>query len=260
MNYEILWCLSSIFFLTIASIQDWKSRLISDKIWLTQLIVSIILYYSWYSSEAKPQAKLLSIINILMTVIFAFSFFYFGAFGGADSKALIVLMINSPIAYSFSLIKSNSRIPYPSIMFLLFNMFIFFLLFAFFLMFLNIYQIRKYGPLFKETRGSIPQKLNALFSCRRIPRQEIASIKFHDPVEILEANYWKLHTPIFEGPLDDEEFEKREKEIRETAIINVDESEKQYLWMRPQPPGLIFILLAQIMWIFVGSPLIFIMR
>ena len=254
MEFEIIWIISSVFFLGWAAIQDWKKRLIEDRIWLIQLGFSLIIYIWWFKVSATSSEMIISLINILMSMIFSFFLFYSGAFSGADSKALFVLSINSPIAYSISIITNDLSVPYFSIMGILFNMFIFFILFAFLLLILNIYQITSMGPLFKGTHGTKTQKFMVLISARRVWKGQVEQIKFHDPVEVLEANHWKLYTPVFQGPMDDETFERLEREMREAAVRDVIESNKPFLWMRPQPPGIIFILLAQITWIFIGSP------
>ena len=141
----------------------------------------------------------------------------------------------------------------PPIFFFLGNMFVFFLLFALMLLVFNLFQIRTYGPLFSETNGTFGSKLAIIFSGRRVPRNSVENLKHEDPAEIFEG-YWRLHTPILERPLEDEEYEKIEKEAREKAWEDIQASTRTYLWTRPQPPGLVFFVLGYLSLIIFGSP------
>ena len=145
---------------------------------------------------------------------------------------------------------------FPSIIYILGNMVIGFILFAVILFFYNLIAIKYYGPLFNETSGSLLQKINVMISSRRISSSEVASLKHEDPAEIYTNGLWVLFTPIFQSPLDDEAYEKIETEAREQAANDVKVSNRSYLWVRPQPPGLVFIMFAYIFWIIFGSPLV----
>jgi len=48
-----------------------------------------------------------------------------------------------------------------------------------------------------------------------------------------------------------EEFAQLRKEVFEKAV----ETKKKALWVRLQPPGIVFMLIGYLMWITIGSPL-----
>lgn len=251
---EIAWAGLTIFCLVWASIEDLKHRLVRDKIWLIQILGGITIFFWWTSISVPSDLILMAVINITLAIILAYLFFVVGSLGGGDSKAIIAIAVSSPIAISSNLNKSS--IPFfPPILYILANMMLGLLIFTFLLLILNIIQIRRFGPLFSETSGSVLSKINVLISARRIPIEQIVHLKHEDPAEIYENNKWKLYTPVFQEPLEDEEYERVEKEARENAIRNTENTERSYLWVRPQPPGIIFLTLGYIYWVFIGSPL-----
>jgi hypothetical protein len=134
-------------------------------------------------------------------------------------------------------------------------MMVWLLIFTFSLFIINLVQIRKFGPLFGETSGSFFAKFNVLISARRLEANRIAQLKHEDPAEIYDEENWKLHTPLFMEPMEDEEFERMEKQAREQAVTDVEKTQRTYLWTRPQPPGLIFLTLGYVSWVIFGSPL-----
>ncbi len=83
--------------LVYASYSDWKTREVDDKLWilfsLAGIAFSIIeLYYN-------PQLLFLVITSISLSSLISFVLYYFGFFGGADMKALIVISLLVPVYY-----------------------------------------------------------------------------------------------------------------------------------------------------------------
>ena len=253
---EYLWMLITIPALLIGSYFDIRDRLIPDKIWLIQLFAGLFTLIWWGSTT--NDLGLIVYINIVLGLIFGLVFFMLGAFGGADSKAIIVLAISSPIKFSFTIMAFDGDEIFPSIFFMLTNFMVIFIIFALILLIYNISSRSKFGSLFGETGGSRMQKFNVLFSSYRVSPDKLLTMEHYDPVEKVVDDEWVLHTPLFEAPVDDDTWEKQTKIAREKAIKDSIKTERSYLWIRPQPPGLVFILVAYLFWVFIGSPLFYI--
>ena len=100
-------------------------------------------------------------------------------------------------------------------------------------------------------------KLAILISGRRVSADVIKTLTHDDPAEKYEDDTWRLYTPLFTEAMEDDEYEKIETKNRETAYQNAKETSRSYLWVRPQPPGLVFLLLAYVYWILLGSPILY---
>lgn len=91
---RLLLCL---FFLSIASLYDIKTREIPDRIWIIFAPVgSVLTLLSLILSKWNYQNLIILILSISSTICMAFILFYLGMFGGADAKALICLAIAMP--------------------------------------------------------------------------------------------------------------------------------------------------------------------
>jgi Flp pilus assembly protein protease CpaA len=251
---EIYWFSITIVLLIWASMEDIKTRLIPDKIWLIFILLSLPTYIYWFNQSASENERIISIINILLSLLLGFIFLFFG-FGAGDSKALVVLSFTTPIT------SNNFELPIftfeliPSIFAILIFFQIYLILFSILLFCRNLIEIRKFGSLFAFTEGSKLGKLMVLFSSRRIAKTEFDTISHSDPAEILNLDKWALSAPLFQTLEEDDIAIERERLARVKAIEDARETNREYLWFRPQPPGLVFITLAYITWILFASPL-----
>ncbi len=259
MSFEIgyAFVIISLFCLIWASYKDLKNRLVPDKIWLIQIALALPFLVIWFIDYANFLMRMVAILNLVFSFILAIVFFMLGSFGGGDSKAIIALSFTTP-AYliGISLIEVSSE-SIPAILGILTNMLLFILVFALILLFLNLKSASKYGGLFSETSGSFMGKLAILISGRRVPAEVINTLTHDDPAEKYEDDTWSLYTQLFAEQMEDDEYEKMETENREIAYQNAKETSRSYLWVRPQPPGLVFLFLGYIYWIFLGSPILY---
>ena len=251
---QYYWFAITLTILILTSFEDYKNRLIPDKYWAILIGLALPSYIYWVSQLASSDEKIVSIINIILSIIIAFILFFLGSFGGGDSKALIVLSLTTPITregFNFWFLDFD---PFPSILAILLFILVYFLAFALFLLMRNIFEIRIYGGLFRHTGGSFLDKFNTLLSSRRVHKSKFSGLKHSDPAEIYLLNKWILYAPVFHGPVEDDEAIKLEKELREQVIDDASTTEREYIWFRPQPAGLIAITLAYLSWILLGSP------
>jgi hypothetical protein len=94
MIYSILRLIIGIFFLSLASYKDIKTREIKNWIWITLSGIGVAILLIQYFTEGIPLAKLL---GIPLMVAFAYLLFYSKLVAGADAKALISLAFLTPI-------------------------------------------------------------------------------------------------------------------------------------------------------------------
>lgn len=238
---------------TWAIIEDLRARIIQDRIWLILFILALPAYIYWLTQIATPEEKIISIINILFTLIFSF-LFLFGGMGFGDIKALIVLSFTTPVTHSTIRIPVIGFDLILSFLAILFFFFLYLILYSWLLLIRNIVEITKYGALFKETQGSILTKFNALLSSRRVSITKLENLKHSDPIEFLINDQWTLLTPLYQPIEEDEIAIAKEKEARKQALIDATSTNRDYLWYRPQPPGLVFITISYISWILFSSP------
>jgi len=85
--------------LAYASYSDWRTREVTDKLWVLFSLVGIAFILIELSSSFYFLSLLLILASILLTFLISFILYYFGFFGGADMKALIVASLLIPVYY-----------------------------------------------------------------------------------------------------------------------------------------------------------------
>jgi len=105
----------SLSFLSAASWQDYKSRLVSNRMWILfaprGFTLTLLKCYLEYAA-GKTLIILLSVISFAVTTGISLTLFYAGFFGGADAKALICLSIATPVYPDFSPVRFSVIIPF----------------------------------------------------------------------------------------------------------------------------------------------------
>ncbi|MGQ9719243.1 MAG: prepilin peptidase [Nitrososphaerales archaeon] len=85
--------------LAYASYSDWRTREVTDKLWVLFSLVGIAFIIIDLSSGFYLSSLILIAISTLLTFLISFILYYFGFFGGADMKALIVVSLLVPVYY-----------------------------------------------------------------------------------------------------------------------------------------------------------------
>jgi prepilin signal peptidase PulO-like enzyme (type II secretory pathway) len=255
----VLQAIFSLVCLAMGSFYDWRDREIPNLLWLVQIAGGFILLILYFIIEDPSSLFILS--NVFIGTFIGITMFAIGAWGGADSKAIIALSVSSPSVGILLIDTSNYLYDYfPAILFILFNFLIVLLLFAFSLIIGGLISSFKY-TLFEQPNLSFSDKIALLMSCIKIEQSSIETITNVDFVEQFdeEKNEWILKLSLFMPEEEEElelairleEFAKLRTEIFEKAI----ETKKKALWVRLQPPGIVFIFIGYLMWITIGSPL-----
>ena len=87
----------SLIFLLYASWSDYKTREVSNRVWVFYAPIALILSLTEiliYDSSLLPFFGL----SVGLTVLIAFLLFYSGGFGGADSKAFMCIALALPFS------------------------------------------------------------------------------------------------------------------------------------------------------------------
>jgi len=79
-----------------ASLLDYKHREVTNKLWVIGCVFSIPFLFNHLLIFN-------TILSIIVPCVFALVLWYFGAFGGADSKALITLSLLIPMGFDDSI-------------------------------------------------------------------------------------------------------------------------------------------------------------
>lgn len=101
MNYQLFFIASQVAvtlaILAYASWSDYKTREVSNRVWAVYMPIALALSLSDFLLF-DPSKLILFGISVGFTVGLAFLLFYTGAFGGADSKALMCIAVSLPFA------------------------------------------------------------------------------------------------------------------------------------------------------------------
>jgi len=89
----------ALIFLAYASWSDWKTREISNNVWIVFAPIAFLLsvaQFLFFSPSDTLQLIINYGISVVITSVFSIALFYVGAFGGADAKALICIALAIP--------------------------------------------------------------------------------------------------------------------------------------------------------------------
>ena len=92
----------SLFFLSLCSWYDYKTREVTNKMWLVYGPAGIaLLLLQFFTDRTLSENPVQLVASIGITTGIALALFYTGFFGGADSKALICLSLALPVYPAF---------------------------------------------------------------------------------------------------------------------------------------------------------------
>ena len=241
----------SIAILIYSSWSDYKTREVSNRVWLIYappaLFLSLI-ELLFYEPGKLPTFAL----SLGLTTVIALVLFYSGGFGGADSKALICIALALPffpeaiatpvLSIGFSPL---SQIIFPLV--ILSNSVLFAAASGFYLFFHNIFwHFLKDRKIFEGTLSneSIGKKIVVLITGYRLPVSRLEE-KWHIyPMEDIEENgsegFVKRRLVILPRDEGRDEIVKRLSDARSRGKM------EDYVWATPGLPMLIFVTLGLI--------------
>lgn len=168
---KIILCL---FFLVLASYQDYKERRVSDRIFTVFMPIATALTLAEIALSTNPVGNLITFALYLgVSTILFYAVYFFGLFGGADAKMLIALSMAMP--WPLSIIKPVLGFSFPVFPISLLNdsLLVTVLTLPFALASNLIWKMKK-GQLFKGLEAeSTLKKIGALIFCVKKDKKEI---------------------------------------------------------------------------------------
>jgi hypothetical protein len=245
--------------LFIAMLQDINNRIISDKIWVSQISLSVLIILIGYLfGEISNLEIILSVVNVIIGFVFGLLFFYIGAWGGGDTKALWAISFSNPFVFKFIPVVEPYQY-FPPIFPLIFNMIFGIILYVMILLVYNLYnRLVKFSDLYSEGADfSFFQKISLLITGFQIEPKNIRDTSKFDPAEEFDTveNKWTPKLSLFSEVLTDEEWDKKELELKKLAREYGLKQNRNYIWVRYQLPGLVPIFLGYCYWLVAGSPI-----
>jgi len=232
---RIILCLS---FLIYASWSDWKTREVSNKVWviLGPLALALTAFQFLIYS---PQLLFSYVLSFVITSALAIAIFYAGGFGGADAKALMCIALALPV-YPEYLLPQPAGLFSPLFPLTIFtNSVLLGALSVFYALFRNLlWKVRNRGGVFEglETE-SFGRKILALFSGYKVKISKLEKGHMY-PLEDVDVNdEGEVKRKLLVFPKDDER-----EEIVARIVENVKEERLDGgVWVTPGLPLLIFV-------------------
>ena len=244
-------------FLVYASWSDYKTREVSNRVWAIYFPIALALSLAELILYA-PQDLPFFGLSVGVTVGFAFMLFYFGGFGGADSKAFMCIAVALPF-FPTELIKpilADSLSPLAQIIFpitILTNAVLFSATSALYLFLSNVgRRIITRKPLFEGTLAKefIGKKFLVLITGHKLPISTLKS-KWHKfPLEDIVEDGDSLKRRLLVVPADEEANEQIVERLGKAAEAGKIDSK---VWASPGLPMLIFVTLGLIVALSVGD-------
>ncbi len=241
--------ISSVLFLAYGSWSDFKTREVTDVVWIAFAPIAISLTSS--RVFLKEELLMVSIFSILIIAIISFIGFYTGMIGGADVKALICLGIAMPTYPSFI-----TKFTYPFFpLSVLINSFLAASLVLLYTISRNIIWVfsKKEDLFFGLEKESYSKKILAFISGYKISLEDLRRKKHFYPLEEVESK-----------------GDGASKRLRIITRIENDEKDlvgaflKKYpnkklsrnVWITPLLPILVFITFGYLLTLVIGDTIL----
>ena len=246
----------SVVLLTYASWSDYKTREVSNRVWAIYAPIAVVLSLAEFLLY-DPSKLVLFGVSVGFTVGLAFLLFYSGAFGGADSKALMCIALALPFApvTLFTPILAGSLSPIAQVIFpltIFSNAVLFAAASGIYMILHNLVWHKKNGQkMFTGTLAheSMWKKAVILITGYKVTVARLKE-KWHVfPMEDVDEGENTLKRKLVVIPSD----EGRDKIVE--RLSNVVQAGKidAYVWATPGLPMLIFITLGLIVALFCGD-------
>jgi preflagellin peptidase FlaK len=247
----------SLIFLLYASWSDYKTREVSNRVWLFYAPIALALSlveFLLYDSSLLPFFGL----SVGLTFLIAFVLFYSGGFGGADSKAFMCIALALPFSTDmlFSPLIPQGLSPLAQLLFpivIFSNSVLIAAASAGFILLKNIFQRLKEGKEFFEgdlKSESFGKKIVVLITGYRMSISKLKE-KWHiypmEDIETTEKNTSKRKLIIVPKEEGRNEIVDRLDRAIQTKTIN------DYVWSTPGLPMLIFVTIGLIIAILFGD-------
>jgi len=242
--------------LTYASWSDYKTREVSNRVWAIYAPIAIVLSLAEFLLY-DPSKLVLFGVSVGFTVGLAFLLFYSGAFGGADSKALMCIAFALPFApvTLFTPILAGGLCPISQVMFpltIFSNAVLFAAASGIYMVLHNLVWHRKNGKkMFTGTLAyeSMWKKIVILITGYKVTVARLKE-KWHVfPMEDVDDGETTLQRKLVVIPSDEGRGKIVERLSNAVQAGKID----TYVWATPGLPMLIFITLGLIVALLCGD-------
>ncbi len=242
-------------FLTYASWSDFKTREVSNRVWVIYAPIAVALTIAELLIYDSSQLVLFG-VSVGITVGLAFLLFYSGGFGGADSKALMCIAVALPFAPTvfqpiFGGFSPISKLIFPITIFS--NAVLFAAASGVYMVLRNVVWHKKYGKkMFPDSlqHESAWKKILVLITGYKVAIEKVKE-KWHifpmEDVESIDENGSKRKLVIV--PHD----EGRDKIVERLSAAAQAGKIDTYVWATPGLPMLIFITFGLIVALLFGD-------
>lgn len=238
-----------------ASWSDYKTREVSNRVWLIYGPIGLGLSLAALILFEPAQLPFYALC-VGVTVCLAFLLFYVGGFGGADSKALMCIAVALPFAplIVFNPIIPDGASPLSQYIFpitILGNAVLFAAASGIYMVFRNIFWHKKHGAkLFPGTlaQESIGKKLLVIVTGYKMAIPRLQQTWHLFPMEDLEEGD-ETKRKLVVIPHD----EGRAQIVKRLSDAAASKKIEGYVWATPGLPMLIFVTLGLIVAVFFGD-------
>jgi len=251
--------LISLIFLVYASWSDFKTREVSNKVWVIFAPLTLALT-SLQFFVFSPQSLYVFGLSFVITSVLSVTLFYAGAFGGADAKALICLSLALPSHPTYLLQPSFSLLSplFPISVFC--NAVILAALSVFYVLLRNYVWKRRTGKRLFEgfEKEPIGRKILTVLSGYKAKVVELEKKGFLYPLEdIRVVETGKSERKLIVIP----KYEKKKEIVKRILKASREGKLQTDVWVTPGLPMLVFItaglilalVFGDIVWILLGS-------
>jgi preflagellin peptidase FlaK len=244
----------SLVFLIYASWSDWKTREVSNNVWIVFAPVAFLLTFAQFLFFPPFTDTFQSMIRygifFVITSIFSIALFYVGAFGGADAKALICIALAMPLPPDF--IEPLSRFVsfiFPITVFS--NGVIIAALSVFYALLRNfIWRQRTGQRLFEGFENeSLGRKTLALLCGYKVAVADLEESFLYPLEDYQTTQQGEMKRRLLLFPKD----ENREKIVQRIVKAKNEGTIQNTIWATPGLPMLIFITIGLILALTVGD-------
>jgi len=246
----------SLFFLSYASWSDYKTREVSNNVWILYAPPAFALTFTELFLYEDMQTMLFYGASFSLTAAFAIMLFYSGGFGGADAKALMCLALALPFYPEPLLMPLSKEISPISQVFFPFTIFSNSVLLAVatavYMFLRNIFWHRKTGrKIFEGEQNKEPlgKKILALITGYKVSLDKLRQRWHLYPLEDVEEKGEEYRRKLVVIPRD----ENRNAIVERLAKAVEAGKIQDMIWATPGLPMLIFITAGLIVALFFGD-------
>ncbi len=233
-----------------ASISDFKTREVSNWVWIVYGPLALLLFIA--RVVVSPETVPILLISALATIVVAFLLFQFGVMGGADSKALMCLGLALPVPPGILSVLWQPPITlYPFPIAILANSFLLSITSGLFILARNLVQGAAGKGLFRGfERESLLRKLMILFTSYKTSFDTLESRTYLYPAEQIDLAGSK---PVRHLHLVSSADEDRNKLVSGLESYKSQGLFSDGIWVTPGLPHLVFVTASLAMVLSVGD-------